>query len=392
MPSCTGGQISALAPLTETVRRSVQPKLQPVIRPYCSDRDHADVVHVCRNVYGGTDDLPTTINAAASQPHTHILTVAASSGAPLDALLCCQQRGDVLWLWGARTREEARGRGLARLLLEEAELLARRLPGVQALQSVTVPANATMWGVFSRCGFTPQHDPIVSWPASDTSLAAHQQLQQQHEESLAGHEQRSLLSVLPQVAAVATSSAAHQLLPHWRPCRSAQELNGALLQLRQPRTGMQLARLAEEQQQQQQQQPGKGPLAADSFAFNWLPGEYELIPAGWPVVQQLAGQGSVLVLDPGAAASSGQPWPEQAEEERHAAVLVLWGPSSRGVRYAGIVAGSPAALESSLLHAAVADPRCCKFYVDCCGRFQHQQLWECTPGERFDIVPFCKLL
>lgn len=38
-------------------------------------------------------------------------------GRQLDALLCCQERGDVLWLFGARTAEELRGNGLAGLLL-----------------------------------------------------------------------------------------------------------------------------------------------------------------------------------------------------------------------------------------------------------------------------------
>ncbi len=65
------------------------------------------------------DDLPNTIIDASKQAGTHIL-VACTGGQEtpqLDAILCCQQRGDVLWLWGARTREEARGRGLAQLLL-----------------------------------------------------------------------------------------------------------------------------------------------------------------------------------------------------------------------------------------------------------------------------------
>ena len=74
---------------------------------------------------GGTDDLPDTINASAAQSGTHILVATTGSGSvggsggagSVDALLCCQQRRDVLWLWGARTREEKRGCGLAELLL-----------------------------------------------------------------------------------------------------------------------------------------------------------------------------------------------------------------------------------------------------------------------------------
>lgn len=57
------------------------------------------------------------IDAAAAQPGTHLLAASASSDGRLDALLCCRQHGDTLWLWGARTREELRSLGLASALL-----------------------------------------------------------------------------------------------------------------------------------------------------------------------------------------------------------------------------------------------------------------------------------
>ena len=164
---------------------------------------------------GGTDDLPDTINASAAQPGTHILVATAGSGgegAPVDALLCCQQRGSVLWLWGARTREEKRGRGLAELLLVsdgglaccwllrsvvvdagsacfprassphshtparhaaahvqgEAQALAGSLPGVIALLSITLPQNATMRRIFARRGFREQCR-VITWPATEAA-------------------------------------------------------------------------------------------------------------------------------------------------------------------------------------------------------------------------------
>ena len=161
---------------------------------------------------GGTDELPDTINASAAQPGTHILVATAGSGgegAPVDALLCCQQRRDVLWLWGARTREEKRGCGLAELLLVsewssllpaaatschgcwprassrpthshmparhaaahvqgEAQALAGSLPGVIALLSITLPQNATMRRIFARRGFREQCR-VITWPATEAA-------------------------------------------------------------------------------------------------------------------------------------------------------------------------------------------------------------------------------
>ena len=70
---------------------------------------------------GGTDALPSFINTNAAQPSTKIF---AHVGDPegnledrLHALICCQVRGRVLWVWGARTREEQKGKGMGKQML-----------------------------------------------------------------------------------------------------------------------------------------------------------------------------------------------------------------------------------------------------------------------------------
>ncbi|EFN58832.1 hypothetical protein CHLNCDRAFT_140669 [Chlorella variabilis] len=417
---------TAAAAVPEPPLPSLPQSRQPgvTVRRYCAERDHVDVAHICRNVYGGTDELPATINAAAAEPGTHILVACSGGqGAPLDALLCCQQRGDVLWLWGARTREERRGAGLAQLLLEEAEALARSLPGVASLLSVTVPANDTMLRLFARCGFRQQCE-VVSWPATDVCVAAHRQLQEPRQQQGGGGslqvpekqagspQQATMLSILPKTAAVVDNAAARQLLPHWRRCLSPHHLTAVLLLLRQQRTRSQVAQLAAARPRGQQR-PEAGaansaaeaaqavaPLAADSAVFAWLPAEYEVVPAMHPTVQQLIADGGVWLLETATPqGTSDRSLQERAEDgggaaERPgpAAVLVLWGAGFRGVRHAGVVAGSAAALDSALLCAAAADPACCRFYVDCCSQFEHERLWSSTGGQRYDILPHYKPL
>lgn len=396
------------------------------VRPYSHARDHAAVRHICRNVYGGTDDLPERISRTLNDPATHILTAAAAAAADgpdseldgpdaeLDALLCCQQRGDVLWLYGARTREQRRGNGLAGALLvgravaasrtplkptncgpqttapalscfapqEEAERLAAALPHCTALLSITIPANHTMRRLFCRRGFW-QLEPIRIWPVSTVALEAHIRLQGQQGQPLQAQQQQqqrptSLLEALPAAAAAVDSAAARALLPRWRRCGSTGELLSLLLLLRERSAGSAAP------------PPGDKAVAAvagdatrtapawrlppTSNAFTWLPAEFELVPAGSARLAELIQQGQVWLLQPptpaaapgtatGASAAAAPPEQQQQQQatEVDAAILVSWGPGFRGVRHAGIVAGSSAALAAAVLHASTsADPHCCR--------------------------------
>lgn len=318
----------------------------------------------------------------------------------------------------------------------EAESLALTLPGAAALLSITVPANPTMRRLFARSGLRQQRR-VVAWPETPVALEAHQRMVEAAPQAQSAQQQQqalSFLQALSAAAAVADNPAARALLPCWRRCSSAAELQATLLRLRQ----------ADPQRQQQHHnadddgsaaalgaedaaasdstaaatQPADGaddgaaqrrqavvageatatavactsaaataaavlgqeaaaaadeagqvgaPLPPNSCAFHWVPAEYELLPAEGPEMQQLVQQGAVWLLQAachesrGAADGAGA---AAAAAEAAEAVLVCYGPGFRGMRHAGVVAGSAAALESALLHASeVADPQCCR-----CGR------------------------
>lgn len=234
----------------------------------------------------------------------------------------------------------------------------------------------------------------------------------------------SFLQSLPAAAAVVDTPAARALLLSWRRCTSVAELQAVLLRLRQcdPQRQQQHGSEAEDDgtaaalgaeedltsgsageagdeaaahqtaaavqaeadapaaasavQAPAGTRPMPAELPADSCAFQWVPGEYELLPAGGPAVRHLVEEGAVWLLQ-GPSTGAASPASEADSEATaadcdvqkttttagaaDAAVLVCFGPGFRSMRHAGIVAGSPAALESALLHASVvADPRCCR--------------------------------
>jgi hypothetical protein len=71
---------------------------------------------------GGFDALPNTINSYLTQPDTYIY--ACTEEDTLQALLCCQLRAHLLYIWGARTRDIYQGKGLAKMLL------VRKIPAI----------------------------------------------------------------------------------------------------------------------------------------------------------------------------------------------------------------------------------------------------------------------
>ncbi|KAL4457696.1 hypothetical protein ABPG75_012561 [Micractinium tetrahymenae] len=389
--------------------------------------DQPQVRHICRNVYDGTDTLPDRIDGEAARPDTHVLVAAVAADDSVAALLCCRQQGNVLFLYGARTHEDMRRRGLAELLLAEAEELARSLPGVAALLSVTVPDNGTMRGIFARRGFRQQCQ-VVNWPPYAIAREVHRQLTQAPAAGDERQQPASFLDVLPSAAGVVQNEAAQQLLPIWRRCQSQAELEAALLVLRQQRMGVIPAVGPSSAAGGAQAGGAAAPAQAaqlqpTSNAFHWLPEEFELLPANSAQAEELLKQGEVWLLPAGAdtaaaasapvafAEAGGAAWQPQDEPLRQQllhqqqalqeadaqssalpAVLAVHGPGGWGMRHAGIVAASQAALDSALLLAAEVAPDCCCFYVDRCERFDHDALWHSTAGDRLDVLPFYKPL
>lgn len=416
---------------------------------------------------------------------------------------------------GALSRQ-ARAEALARKLPATAALLSITVPANHTMRRLFARRGLVQQRRVVAWPATPvaqeAHERMAAAAAAklqEQPEQPRQQLQdrQQQQQQRGSAPALSFLQALPAVAAAADTPAARALLPRWRRCASVAELEVALLRLRQadPQRQQQHGDEGEEEagaaalgavaaaappaagrtgtatvaaartagaSAAHEAAPAAGTAAAGSqavgavpaaalpttsCAFNWLPAEYELLPAGGAAAQQLVQQGAVWLLEPPVPARSDGPAAAQLQAEAsggvHAAVLACMGPGFRSMRHAGIVAGSPAALESALLHAsAVADPRCCRcglaggltppmlwhcgclaftasvawrsrsarvrlhalpwlppccsrcllllcpmvaassrFYIDACG-FDHPRLWASTGGPRTDILPFCKPL
>lgn len=234
-----------------------------------------------------------------------------------------------------------------------------------ALLSVTVPVNGTMRGIFSRRSLR-QLCHVVSWPPYTVARELHSQLT---EAPPAGEERQrpaSLLDALPGAAAVLQSDQARQLLPLWRRCQTQAELEVALLQLRQRRMDAVVAAARPAAPAGEQQ--AHATSQQQSNAFHWVPEEFELLPASSAQAAELVSQGQVWLLPAGVATAGSQVAATQPQDHQQQqpgaqhdlpAVLVLHGPGVWGMRHAGIVAASRAALDSAVLLTTRLEPRCC---------------------------------
>lgn len=156
--------VAAEQPAAAGAERHGDKKAAFTLRRY-RPSDHPQVVEICHNVYGGTDILPDRIIHDAARPDTHVLVAALPHDDSVAALLCCQQRGDVLWLYGARTREDMRRRGLAELLLVRGH--AHMPPGWESA-SGNAPGNASVARLPAI--YVCLHSKQVSWcKAASTS-------------------------------------------------------------------------------------------------------------------------------------------------------------------------------------------------------------------------------
>ena len=265
---------------------------------------------------GGHDTLPNTLAARAAEPGTHVLAAESGEGR-LDALLCMQRRGDALWLWGARTREQARGQGLAQLLLVHAERHAEAT-GVTVLLSTTIQANPAMVHVFQKLGY--QHQKRVHcWPAWEVhnfSRAARglQPLPLPPEQQAAPGAPGTAL------AEAAAAAASPGWAPSWRVCVYPEELAQAVAALQQPVW------------------QATGADAVPPSAYSWLPGWYEVHPVGASVTLRLIEQGRVWLLGEAAAPDA-------------VLALPLQPPEDAGPAMVSVVADGPTGLHAALVHA-----------------------------------------
>ena len=312
-----------------------------LLQPLSSPRSWSPIPHFPDN---GTDTLPERIDKQAAEPGVRVLALSDTEDDRLDGLICChQQTAAVCFILGLRVREESRGRGHAARLLRAAEKHARAV-GVAALLSCTISDNPAMAErVFPRAGWRHARrlHLFPSWP---TALRVHEQLQHVNgsgdRSSSSGSVATSLLTLLPAAAAAVGTPAADALMPGWRRCESAEQLRALLLELRAP----------------QRQAGCAGPAADPDALHDWLPGEYHTHAAHSATIDRAISDGDVWLLQRGTGGSN---------SGSGAALWVQRQGAYRGTAFAGVVAGSSAALAAAARQAAALEPRVCKLYIDC---------------------------
>jgi len=167
------------------------------VRPFVAS-DLPRVEEMCRGVYGGTDYMPRMAMHYAGKPGTCVLVLeeeeaegeggeGASSGGEagegvadrgntggvgvgtsyLAGLGGMSRRradvgggGAVAWMFGLRTCETRRGRGLARQMLRALE---KEADGCTHCMTATVRENATMVRMLGQFGYE-EEDEVVVWP------------------------------------------------------------------------------------------------------------------------------------------------------------------------------------------------------------------------------------
>ncbi|PRW33510.1 GCN5 family acetyltransferase [Chlorella sorokiniana] len=341
-------------------------------RAYDPAADHPAVVDMCADVYGGTDPLPKYLAAQLAEPGTRVWVAQREGSSAPESLICCQPRGDALWVWGARTLAAARGCGLGALLLAHTEAHARQEhASLRWLLSTTILANTAMLRLFERQGWHTLCEVDI-FPRLEIVQAATRLLEQQQEGQPA-----LLAALLPAAAAdlQAVAAAAADLHPRWKACTSASDLAEVHAVLR-------------------QQRAAAAGCPASSAALSWAPVDFKLLPLDGEDVESAAAEGNVWVLPsptPGDAAaaaahsahtvqgghssSSGGETPS-AHPQVDTAFMVLrrskWLSASdrqHEVWLAAVAAGSEAALASAILQALKLHPRCLEFFIDRCDRF-----------------------
>lgn len=226
------------------------------------------------------------------------------------------------------------------------ENAAHAVPGIIALLSTTITANKAMLWIFKQQGYTelcklailPLNKPriAVNLPRGDLSS--------QHESSL---QQKSFSSL------------------NWRPCQTPEELTAALLALRQHRRIRENPCLTENELR---------------VVGNWLPGEYEALPADCKQVADFITNQQIWILHDGN---------ENLNMAGAAVRAVLFmGAGAHAASFAGIVVGCYAAFEAAVAKAQILDPSCERVYVDRCESFRIEDL--AVFGEVRDYVVMLK--
>lgn len=253
------------------------------------------------------------------------------------SLLCCQERGQALWIWGARTREDCRGQGLAKQMLAHVEQHARSLPHIRVMLSTTIASNTAMLLVFQQQGYAVQAT-VLGW-LQEWSIAW-------------------------------TEPPADTVCHHecWQLCQSVPELKQALLLLQGQRSEVQVGRRV------------KPPDVGSVFA--WLPDAWAVWPAD--SAGGFIEAGSVWLLTNQAAAKG-----NSGDTEVEAVLAML--PGEQGP-VASVVTRSVDGLRAAGRKALSLNARCHKVCIDACGQEELLKAFLGKDGGHNDYLVFYKLL
>lgn len=156
----------AFAAQRDPSNMSHRENLSVSIRPYVHSKDFEQVKHICRNVYGGTDYLPSEAADLEKDPTCSFLALTKKphSDSPDETVLAVANLRELDpqtgWLEAVRTNEEFRGQGWATHLIKNMlETTASKEKGYKRVLSMTIEINLVMQRVFDRLGMT--HDSTI---------------------------------------------------------------------------------------------------------------------------------------------------------------------------------------------------------------------------------------
>eukprot|EP00775_Hariotina_reticulata_P008175 gene8175-8366_t len=111
---------------------------------------------------GGTDYLPRLIHHFAEQPDIDVLV--SEDAGHVHGVVGGSRRGSSMFLFGLRVCESARGRGVARKLMEAICERGMEDSSISTITSATTPDNAGANRIFNALGFHHSHT-VDLWPA-----------------------------------------------------------------------------------------------------------------------------------------------------------------------------------------------------------------------------------
>lgn len=189
--------------------------------PYCHAAHHAQIRHICKDVYGGTDYLPAEILDYSQDDRKVVRVLETAERRDVLGVVCVERQLDAAFLMGLRVHPQHFGQGIGARLTAAAEAAARELPGVKTLQTATIQSNPSMRAILAKRGWQLQQ-VLDSWPQNEQTV---------HEAQQAGA--TSVLSFVEGAAAAVSTPTATALVDRWKVCTSLPDLRQCISRLQQ---------------------------------------------------------------------------------------------------------------------------------------------------------------